>query len=87
MLKQLQRMLSGLFSPAPAEPMPTSLYPEELIGEGVVEETIQPGQAGRVQFQGSCWYARCHQDAVLVKGRTVRVVGVRSVTLMVEPKA
>lgn len=85
MLKQLQHVLSNWFSPASAEPTPVQAPPEEW-GEGIVEETIQPGQAGRVQYQGSCWYARCPEDAVLVKGRTVRVVGVRNVTLVVEPK-
>jgi membrane protein implicated in regulation of membrane protease activity len=55
-------------------------------GNAVVDTTIQPGKIGRVQFEGSGWFARCERDVVLVPGRVVNVVGVRNVTLLVEPQ-
>jgi membrane protein implicated in regulation of membrane protease activity len=90
MLNFLKRF-TNLFSKSPEctpEPSddqaPLTLNPEYVGGEAVVDETIQPGRVGRVQFQGSCWYARCDQEVVLVRGRTVKVTGIRNITLLVE---
>jgi membrane-bound ClpP family serine protease len=65
---------------------PPELTEDFASGEAVVDTTIRPGQLGRVQFEGSGWFARCEQDVVLVPGRVVQVVGVRNVTLLVEPQ-
>jgi membrane protein implicated in regulation of membrane protease activity len=85
------KRFQNLFSPASestpeqdSDQSPRTLNPEYVGQEAVVYETIQPGRVGRVQFQGSSWYARCDQDVVLVRGRTVKVIGIRNITLLVE---
>lgn len=53
--------------------------------EAVVDETIQPGRAGRVRFQGSWWFARCGKAITLPPGEVVRVLELCDLTLLVEP--
>ncbi|WP_017716123.1 NfeD family protein [Kamptonema formosum] len=51
-----------------------------------VDETIQgPYRKGRVQFQGSWWPALCDREVVIFPEETVRVVGIKGITLLVEP--
>ncbi|MGJ3250696.1 MAG: NfeD family protein [Elainellaceae cyanobacterium] len=53
--------------------------------EAVVDVPIQPDKAGRVKFQASWWPAQCEQGISLKPGDIVRVVGIRNITLLVEP--
>lgn len=53
--------------------------------EAVIEEEIQPLKSGRVKFQGSWWPARCDHAISIQAGESVRVVGIRNITLIVEP--
>jgi membrane protein implicated in regulation of membrane protease activity len=51
-----------------------------------VDETIQgPYRKGRVQFQGSWWPALCNREVVIFPEEIVRVVGIKGITLIVEP--
>jgi tetratricopeptide (TPR) repeat protein len=56
-----------------------------LSGQGIVDQPIYPQQRGRIQFQGSWWYARCDQAVAIAPGEVVEVLGVRNTTLIVEP--
>jgi membrane protein implicated in regulation of membrane protease activity len=49
--------------------------PNALEGEASVESTIQPGQAGRIRFQGSSWVAKCMEPLSFSPGDTVYVNG------------
>jgi membrane protein implicated in regulation of membrane protease activity len=49
--------------------------PNALEGEASVESTIQPGQAGRIWFQGSSWFARCMEPLTFFPGEIVYVNG------------
>jgi len=53
-------------------------------GFAVVVEVIKPYKQGRVYYQGSWWSACCEQEATLLPGEQVRVVGCRNITLLVE---
>jgi hypothetical protein len=53
--------------------------------EATVAESIQPGQSGRVKFQGTWWPARCQHNLKFACGEVVRVVGIHDITLLVEP--
>ena len=53
--------------------------------QATVDETVQPGKTGRVKFLASWWPAQCLQDVTLVRGDIVRVVGIRDITLLIEP--
>lgn len=53
--------------------------------KAVVAKTIQPYKTGRIQFQGSWWFARCDSEITLYPGETVRVIGRQNITLLVEP--
>jgi membrane protein implicated in regulation of membrane protease activity len=55
---------------------------EALVGSSAeVIEACEP--RGRVRFRGEIWHAEC--DVPVEVGRRVRVTGVRSLTLRVEP--
>jgi membrane protein implicated in regulation of membrane protease activity len=58
-----------------------------LRGAATVDELIQPGNPGRVKFQGTWWSAQCDLGFVLLPGQLVQVVGVDNITLIVEPVA
>jgi membrane protein implicated in regulation of membrane protease activity len=53
--------------------------------QATVDQPIRPGAPGRVKFQGSWWPALCEENMGLVQGEVVRVVGIRNITLLVEP--
>jgi membrane protein implicated in regulation of membrane protease activity len=54
--------------------------------EARVEQSIVPGRKGRVYMDGSWWPARCDRSLILLPGTLVRVIGLRGITLLVEPK-
>jgi|GEM_PF-3524234 len=56
-----------------------------LDQEAIVEQTIRPGQAGRVRYHSSWWFARCKEDVFLHPGDRVYVVDRMDLTLIVEP--
>ena len=59
---------------------------EELIGEeGEVTEPGAAGEMGLVRVHGELWRAAVRGGATLAKGARVRVMGVRGLTLEVEP--
>lgn len=51
----------------------------------VVKTIIQPGQLGRVRFQGVRWRACCDRTLTLAEGAQVKVLGRRANILVVEP--
>ena len=53
--------------------------------QAIVQQAIQPQQRGRVRFWGSDWFARCDQEITISPGEVVDVIGVESITLLVEP--
>ncbi|MGF1458226.1 MAG: NfeD family protein [Leptolyngbyaceae cyanobacterium] len=50
-----------------------------------VQTTIQPGQLGRVKFQGVRWRALCDRPITIAEGTRVKVLGRRTNILVVEP--
>ncbi|MBD2459911.1 NfeD family protein [Oscillatoria sp. FACHB-1407] len=85
------KTLESLFSSSDTQTVPNFSAP--LFGvnatdkerQALVDQPIQPGAPGRVKFQGSWWPARCEKNLRLMQGEIVRVVGVRNITLLVEP--
>ena len=57
----------------------------DTFQEATVTEVIYPHQAGRVRLNGTCWYARCEREIILIPDQFVYVVGHRNITLLVEP--
>lgn len=58
----------------------------DLSNEAIVTQTIQPGVAGQVKFQGSWWTARCELGVVIKPGQKVYVVArLSSTNLYVTP--
>ena len=51
----------------------------------VVKTDIEPGQLGRVKFQGVRWRAYCDRALTIPLGAQVRVLGRRANILVVEP--
>ncbi|WP_228055376.1 NfeD family protein [Lusitaniella coriacea] len=63
----------------------TSNLGEDREGETLTE--IQPGQAGRVLYEGSSWRAKCgDEEQFLVSGEPVYIIGREGNTLIVMPK-
>jgi tetratricopeptide (TPR) repeat protein len=58
---------------------------DSFHGQGTVEEPIRPQHRGRVGFQGTSWYAICQQNCIIFRGEVVDVIGMRDMTLIVEP--
>jgi membrane protein implicated in regulation of membrane protease activity len=56
-----------------------------LKGEAIVESTIYPNRAGRVQFEGTWWPARSNTSKALMSETRVCVIGRQNITLIVEP--
>jgi membrane protein implicated in regulation of membrane protease activity len=57
-----------------------------LEGKALVTDTIQPGKAGRVWFQGAFWFAMCQAPLTFQSDETVYVSGLlEGNTLKVEP--
>ena len=54
-------------------------------GIAIVETAIKPDQTGRVKFQGSHWNARCSKSVTLIAGSRVEVIGIKNISLIVEP--
>lgn len=50
-----------------------------------VVKAIRLHQPGRVRFQATWWPAWCDQGVEFNPGDEVRVVGIRNITLLVEP--
>ena len=65
--------------------LPFWMNATEKEKQATVDQPIQPGAPGRVKFQGSWWPALCEANRRLVQGEVVRVVGIRNITLLVEP--
>jgi membrane protein implicated in regulation of membrane protease activity len=66
----------------------TDLFPFQ--GQGVVERTITPLDAGRVYFQATYWPARLYQPTssdALQPGDPVEVLGRDGLTLLIKPLA
>lgn len=60
--------------------------PDFLEGKALVTDTIQPGKAGRVWFQGAFWFAMCQAPLTFQSDETVYVSGLlEGNTLKVEP--
>ena len=58
---------------------------EDREGETLTE--IQPGQAGRVLYEGNSWRAKCgDEQQFLVSGEPVYIIGREGNTLIVMPK-
>ncbi len=77
-----------------ASDQPYSLIRTEVVdnsqldpaNKAIVTNTIEPGKAGQVRFQGSWWNARCEQNLTLTLGQTVYVISdPGSMPLIVEP--
>lgn len=62
-----------------------SLHRKGFQGIAVVSEEIIPWQGGRVRFQSSWWPAMCDQNICIMPGTLVTVVGLKNITLVVEP--
>ncbi|TVQ13416.1 MAG: protease [Leptolyngbya sp. DLM2.Bin27] len=72
--------MSGKGKPDP------SLLDAHLQHRAIVTEVIQPGQRGRVAYQGTTWVAFCRYQVVLPVNTPVRVVEQYSATtLIIEP--
>ncbi|MEL6222091.1 MAG: NfeD family protein [Cyanobacteria bacterium J06627_8] len=50
-----------------------------------VTKPICPGCPGRVRYQATWWPAQCAASVTLNPGDEVQVVGIRNITLLVEP--
>jgi membrane-bound ClpP family serine protease len=60
--------------------------PESLIGlVGRAVDQLEPGGEGIVEVEGELWRARNASGSKIGRGERVRVVGVRGLTLLVEP--
>lgn len=58
----------------------------QLRKQGVVTQSIQPGELGRVCFQATTWFAICFHDTALPVNTSVRAFGQHNATtLIVEP--
>ncbi len=55
----------------------------DLEFPATVDQIIQPGKPGRIRFRASYWPAECVQDATLLPGEVVHVVGRDNITLLV----
>lgn len=82
-LKAVFSLLTGASNP-PLKPIKPPIE-HDYFGPAIVAETINPQQAGRIQFQGSWWSAWCEQDIILTPGKVVQVIGRRNITLLVQP--
>ena len=57
---------------------------EDFLGHTAqVTEKIAPNRPGKVELNGTSWEAEC--QAEVAKGQTVKIVGRRSITFIVEP--
>lgn len=57
--------------------------PFDLQGMGIVDETIDVLNQGRVFISGSWWPARSDCEQVIPKGQSVKVTGLDNITLIV----
>lgn len=64
---------------------PDQARAELLRAEAIVTETIQPHKYGRVYYQGTWWFAYCHQSVTIPPGRSVYVIEFEGIRLVVEP--
>ncbi len=53
--------------------------------KAIVAKTICPDCPGRVRYEATWWPAQCDQGVELYPGDEVRVIGIRNITLLVEP--
>lgn len=60
-------------------------YLEHLEEIGVVSKAIYPDKHGQIYYQGSWWRALCTHDVLLPVDSTVRVIGMKTITCIVEP--
>lgn len=73
---------SAIKAPAQIDPSQGLVWTQ---GQATVSDTISPGKAGRVRFKGSWWPAKCTQHLTMYPGDVVQVIGVKNITLIVEP--
>ncbi|MEL6401511.1 MAG: NfeD family protein [Cyanobacteria bacterium J06626_4] len=93
-------LLNTFFSPEVGEanflettyPLTDDLFGDDSIAWhsddealAVVKTDIEPGQLGRVKFQGVRWRAYCDRALTIPLGTEVRVLGRRANILVVEP--
>ena len=58
--------------------------PEDFIGKmATVQLKIAPNHPGKIDLNGTSWEAEADVD--IAKGKTVRIIGRRSITFKVEP--
>ena len=57
---------------------------EDFLGHSAqVTEKISPNKPGKVELNGTSWEAE--SEAEIAKGKTVKIIGRRSITFIVEP--
>lgn len=89
----LGKALESLFTSDDTISTHRSLNEDPILGflcsdqdqQATVDEAVKPGEGGRVKFLASSWPALCERDVTLDCGEIVRVVGIRDITLLVEP--
>lgn len=50
-----------------------------------VAESTYPNKRGRINYQGSWWFALCIDNVVTPVGSTVQVTGFKNITCIVKP--
>jgi|GEM_PF-2613594 len=60
-----------------------SLFKQRMEAKAITD--INPGQAGKVMYQGSYWKARCDSDVEIKASQMVLVIGRYELTLLVIP--
>jgi membrane protein implicated in regulation of membrane protease activity len=76
--------LTVLVRALPRRPKRRSLVDDT---QGKTLTAIEPGQTGRVLYEGNSWQARCADDSLAIEAdRSVYIVEHRGTTLMVMPE-
>ncbi|GAB4169827.1 MAG: NfeD family protein [Calditrichia bacterium] len=79
-------LYSRKFSEKITDEEPQSIGANRMKGkQGIVLETINPGEVGLVKVELEEWKAVCQNDMKLTKGTKIKVVQVDGTKLIVEP--